>query len=810
MNQPLSGAGGQAGVRAVIMAGGSGTRLRPLTDTLPKPLVPVAGKPVIFRILELLSRHGIKEAALTTGYLADKLEQACGEQYAGVRLTYFREDKPLGTAGGVKNTEPFLVDGADEFIVISGDAACETDLIAALNFHRIKNADATIVTVSVPSPLEYGVISSTDDGRITGFVEKPSLSQAYSDAANTGIYVLSRRVLELIPPDTPRDFGREVFPAMLTSGMKLFNFADNNYWCDIGDLDAYYNCCMRYAELEGKLSRDGNIVGSNCSLGGSTVRRSILFDGVSVSSGAYIDGAIICGSVSVGRGAKIAQGCVIGEGCVIGDRASLGPQVHLSAGKKIGAGQHITDGQPVFSSGGAELLSEGGIEIARSACESGLFLRLGAAAAAAAASSAQAAPASGRPIGIMRSANGASLGRFASLLAIGATEQGSDVYDFGTGFRALASFASERYAIPLTLFLEERPESVFISVFDSTGLCPPRTAERAFISALAGQTRKPEQPDSQARLIPVSGVHELYRASLAGLLEPTKAKRPFEGLEVRLCCTADGTNEAREGDDAIDLLAGVLRSAGATVACSGEEHEAASEFLRLTISPDGMSISAVERTQIYTCELDPWHIMSLILFAELDDKLSGNYDSKSRTTPKVVALPCSAPRILDNLAASQGVMTLHYSSQPSDDSEHEARVVAGRQRYQFDALFAAVKLCAIAARTGLKVVSDKIPHFYLASGDFDTDFAYKTLVMRRFGIPAGDGVCMEYNSSGAATDRAQSGAAPSSSPARVRMIPKRHGGFRIIAEADTMEAAEEMLALSKKRISEIISEAQTK
>jgi len=807
MNLSEQGAGEKTGVRAVIMAGGSGTRLRPLTDTLPKPLVPVAGKPVIFRILELLARHGITEAAVTTGYLAEKLEEACGEQYAGVRLTYFREEKPLGTAGGVKNTQPFLEGGADEFIVISGDAACEIDLVAALNFHRVKDADATIVTVSVPSPLEYGVVTMAADGRITGFVEKPSLSQAYSDAANTGIYVLSRRVLDLVPPGEARDFGREVFPQMLASGMRLYSYIDSGYWCDIGDLDAYYNCSMRYAELEGKLSRDGNIVGKNCSLGGSTVRRSIIFDGVSVSSGAYIEGSIICGSVTIGRGVHIAPGCVIGEGCVIGDRASLGPQVKLSAGKTVTAGQNVTDGQPVFSSGGAELLAEGGIQIEKSACEPGLFLRLGAAASAATGSVVRAAPTAGKPVGIMRAAGSPALARYASLLAIGATEQGSDVYDFGTGFRALASFAAERYAVPLVLFIEEQPDGgVFISLFDATGLCPPRTCERAFIAALAGQNRKPELPDSVARVIPVSGVHELYRAALAGQLEPCPGKKPFEGLEVRLE-TPDG--EKCADVEAIALLADVLRAAGASVACTGEEHPAAEEFLRLTISPDGMSVSAFERTALYTCELDPWHIMALILYAELEDKTS--QASARRTVQNVVALPCSAPRVLDSLAASQGVTPLRYSSQPSDDSEHGARVVAGRQRYQFDALFAAVKLCRIAAKTGLKAISDKIPHFCLVSGDFDTDFANKTLVMRKFGVPAGDGVCMEYNTAGATGGKAKEGATSGySSPSRVRMIPKRHGGFRIIAEADTMEAAEEMLALSKKRISEIIAEAQTK
>jgi len=206
-----------------------------------------------------------------------------------------------------------------------------------------------------------------------------------------------------------------------------------------------------------------------------------------------------------------------------------------------------------------------------------------------------------------------------------------------------------------------------------------------------------------------------------------------------------------------------------------------------------MSISAIEKTPAHTCELDSWHIEALILYDELE----------CANSP--VALPCSAPKILEGLAAARGIAPMRYSSQPSDNCENSARVLAGNQRYQFDGAFAALKLCRLAALGNLKSRCDMIPHFYLASDNYDTDFAYKTLVMRRFGIPAGDGVCAEFNTSGIAP---AIGTASSDTPSRVRVLPKRHGGFHIIAESDTMEAAEEMLALSKKRIDEIIADAK--
>ena len=244
-----------------------------------------------------------------------------------------------------------------------------------------------------------------------------------------------------------------------------------------------------------------------------------------------------------------------------------------------------------------------------------------------------------------------------------------------------------------------------------------------------------------------------------------------------------------------------------------------------------MSLSAVERSQTYSCELDGWHIAALILYSELE---RGTWSANAKTSAArrtgfrlewacrtafytqngfaPVALPCSAPKILENLASSRGITPLRYSSQPSDDSERAARVIAGRQRYQFDALFAAVKLCIAAAGGSLKAIIDKIPHFFLASGDYDTDFAYKTLVMRG-GSAYRPGTGCAWNPTPPARWSARF-CQPADSQAErrraVRVIPKRHGGFRIIAEADTMEAAEEMLSLSKRRIDEIIADAQSR
>ncbi len=533
---------------------------------------------------------------------------------------------------------------------------------------------------------------------------------------------------------------------------------------------------------------------------------------------------------------------MIGEGCVIGEGAVLGTQVRLSSGRVIENGQTVTDGQPVFSSCGADLLAEGGIMIASSACDASLMFRIGDAVAAATSVSAAAAPAPGKPVGIMRTGDSSALRRLSGLIAMGAAGRGSDVYDFGEGFRAMASFAAQRYATPLTLCLEERTDGVFISLFDDTGLCPPRTVERAIIAALAtapqsmasqSMAHSGEPNGYNTRIANISGVAELYRAALARLFE--SGQKPLKELKVTVSAPDSALNTAsslQTPTQPASILTDVLRSAGAEIESGSRpgqitplaaDHD---KSISVSMSSDGMSLSVIERTKTHSCELDPWHIMALIFVSELE---------KSQTTRTPIALPHSAPRILESLATQRGITPLRYASQPSDDSERTARIVAGEQRYQFDAAFAAVKLCIIAMGGNLKAVSNKIPHFFLASGDFDTDFAYKTLVMRRFGIPAGDGVCLESNSSGSAVGTVpvmgattvgaatavettaaagatdlDLGVTTCESPSRVRVIPKRHGGFRIIAEADTMEAAEEMLSLSKKRIGEIIADAQTR
>ena len=219
-------------MQAVIMAGGAGMRLRPMTCDCPKPLVPLCGAPVMDYALRLLARYGYDHATATLCYRPQDIKSAFGEGRHGVTLRYSEEKTPLGTAGSVLHA---LEGDADTVLVLSGDGLMGCDLSDALRFHQRVGAAATLVLKSVDIPLAYGVVVTDERGRILRFIEKPDWSRVVSSQVNTGVYLLEREALALIPRDRPFDFGRELFPLMLQKGMPLYGYPTRAYWCDVGD-----------------------------------------------------------------------------------------------------------------------------------------------------------------------------------------------------------------------------------------------------------------------------------------------------------------------------------------------------------------------------------------------------------------------------------------------------------------------------------------------------------------------------------------------------------------------------------------------
>lgn len=299
-------------LKAVIMAGGEGSRLRPLTCTRPKPMMPVMNRPMMEHIVNLLKEHGIEQIGVTLQYLPDAIKDYFGSgSEFGVNMRYFLEEVPLGTAGSVKNAEAFL---DETFIVISGDALTDFDLSKAIEFHRSKDSLATIVLTRVECPLEYGVVITETDGRISQFLEKPSWGEVFSDTVNTGIYILEPEVLNYFKAGEKFDFSKDLFPLLMKKGKAMYGVVLDGYWCDIGNLKQYLKA--HHDVLAGKVRVN-------------TFAREIrpqvwVDDDVIIDPTAEIKGPVLIGEGSkIGPKVKIEPYTVIGEGCCIEEQASV-------------------------------------------------------------------------------------------------------------------------------------------------------------------------------------------------------------------------------------------------------------------------------------------------------------------------------------------------------------------------------------------------------------------------------------------------------------------------------------------------------
>jgi len=290
-------------MKAVVMAGGEGTRLRPLTLNRPKPLVPVLNKPIAQHIIEHLKRAGVNDIVVTLYYLAEEIQNAFGEgDELGVNLHYSIEDSPLGTAGSVKKAEHLLKD--DTFVIVSGDALTDLDVAKAVAFHKANKSEATLVLKRVPNPLEFGVVMVGDDGRIIRFLEKPSWGEVFSDTVNTGMYILEPSVFALMEPEKNYDWSQDIFPQLLAEGRPLFGYIMEEYWTDVGSLEQYRESQYEMLHNKTSLPIEGDRIGDN----------------VYVGDGARIDpGAKGIGPAFIGANTRIKSGAVVGPETVLGD-----------------------------------------------------------------------------------------------------------------------------------------------------------------------------------------------------------------------------------------------------------------------------------------------------------------------------------------------------------------------------------------------------------------------------------------------------------------------------------------------------------
>jgi len=293
----------------MILAAGEGTRLRPLTLTLPKPMVPVVGTPLLERTLLWLSGQGVTEAAVNLFHRPQAIPDHFGNSFAGVRLHYFFEDTLRGTSGGLKAAERVFRDAP--FFVIYGDNLIQADLHRLADFHGARNGFGTVGLFHHPNPSAAGIIATGADGRITRFVEKPPADQVFSDLANAGVYVLDPAVLGLIPADIASDFGRDIFPRLLTDGLPLYGTLLGGYLQDTGTPEAYRQA--NWDQLAG------------------------------LTGASYDDPSLwIHPSALIGRGAAFTGRNVIGAGAVVGEGATITDSI-LWAGAQVAPDERVRD-----------------------------------------------------------------------------------------------------------------------------------------------------------------------------------------------------------------------------------------------------------------------------------------------------------------------------------------------------------------------------------------------------------------------------------------------------------------------------------
>ncbi len=373
-------------MQSVIMAGGFGTRLHPLTYKIPKPMVPVAGAPMMEHVINLVRKYGYTEAISLLYYHGDKISAYFGDgSNFGVNMQYIMAESDLGTAGSVKNAEELI---KDDFIVISADVLTDFDLADAVKFHNDNNALATIVLTRHPTPLQFGIVIADENGLIKRFLEKPAWGQVFSDTINTGIYIFKKEVLDYIPKGKNFDFSQNLFPKLLENGERLYGYVAKGYWRDVGNLREYRRAnedalwekvkvgfpgrCLKTddaeiyygenvvidddAEFEGRVIIGSNtkiaggaklyntVVGQNVHIeSGAQINQSVLWNNISVGAGSLLDNCTIASNVEIGAGTQIEDHAVIAEACKIGSGATIYAGVKIWPEKMLEDGAVLTE-----------------------------------------------------------------------------------------------------------------------------------------------------------------------------------------------------------------------------------------------------------------------------------------------------------------------------------------------------------------------------------------------------------------------------------------------------------------------------------
>ena len=732
-------------MKAVILSGGRGTRLAPLTDRKPKPLVRVGDEPIIFSIIRNLKKEGFNECAVTLGYRGDDIRNALGEKFEGVKIHYFEEKEPLGTAGAVKNCEEFL---DSDFLVLSGDALCDIALDEVIACHKMSGDIATLVLTPCREVLEYGVVLLDKGGKVARFSEKPAWEGVKSDRVNCGIYALKREILDLIPKGTACDFSKDVFPMLLEKKTPINTFINKGFWCDVGSPWALYSCNMKTlardffityepkniqikksARVHGSVIGEGSTVEADAELHHAVIGKSC-----KIGEGAVLDGCLMGDGVIVEKNARVEKGAVIGDGCYISEGRCIAEGKRLSADTRLeGVG-----GEFAFSKG-CLFEENSGFVIDKSSPED--FFALG-----------RALKVLGDEVGIFYSSS-QSAHLAATEASLGIAWSGGEGVIFGEGKKKDASFMAGRISMP-TVHFSSGEKIISVSVFDSDSLSLSRERERALCHAF----ERPPASSGDGSFRYFDGGNVLLKQYFLTLL----SKPTLSNGKVKIKNNSEGKR--------------FLEYAPRGIALSSPRPDG--DFY-IEIFPDRENISL----EFDGMKLDTEHIHALILKYLI---------SHGKT---VFSLPSHSPLALDRIAKSTGAEILRTSKCEKND---KASRLAFRDIWARDTLFASALLYKVIeahsfSKNKLRRTVESLPVFLRIEREIDTGRMSSGRVMRLFG-----------EQSGALS--VDTGIEMHSDKGDVTLTPNGKSRLKILAEAQNAEFANELCAHAEDIVKKLSTE----
>lgn len=694
-------------MKAVIMAGGEGKRLRPLTLGNPKPMVPLLGRPVLEHLIRLLKDYGVTDLTVTLGHQPQAVMDYFGDGTKfGVRLTYFVEEEPLGTAGSVAHCAAAL--GGEDFFVLSGDCVCDLDLGRLAAFHKERGAVATLGLYRHPTPLEYGMVVTRSDGRVEEFVEKPAWGQVVSDLVNTGIYVLSPAALERVPKERSWDFGRDLFPALLQADAPLYGCPLEGYWRDMGDCGDYLECVCD--ALGGKVKLDpglplqapgiwaaqpvpegvalvppcwiasqvrlepGCLIGPHVVLEQGTwvgekamVQRSVLLEGAGAGAHATLYGAILGRNATVRRGAVLNEGAVLGENSLAEEGSQLLERVKLWPGQRAEAGCRLARTVTSGSQKGSLRFGDGGT------IQGVLGEDLGPEALMALGS----VLGTEGPVGLGCSDTPA--GRMlARAAAAGVSAAGGQVLTGELDCPVQWAWAAGKEGLTVTLFVEAEGEGpVYLHLFDCRGLPLGRAWERKLEQAMA---------QGELRRVRAGQVTDPQRLELSALLwAETVAHQASLGRPFLRRLTV-GVGRDTPEDRALGMA---LKALGCQV-----EEQWRPGIPAFSAGHGGFRLTAQDEKGAL---LDSGQLLTLVTLIEME-----NGGGK-------VAVPAGGSAAVDLVAAGYGGTVLRL-----DRDGEEARELYASLPWLWSAPSAAVRICARMGTAGqkLEALMTKTPRFH--------------------------------------------------------------------------------------------------